>query len=110
MVGLDDWDFPELWTTVDGDRVVSMFLNRIPGADGSWHEVPGVSVMEYAGDGRFRAETDLINMVHIHEAIGDSGWSPTGADERAASAAAPLRRARLGHERTGPVAPGGSTR
>jgi ketosteroid isomerase-like protein len=78
MVGLDDWDFPEIWTTVDGDRVVSMFLNRIPGADGSWHEVPGVSVMEYAGDGRFGAESDLINMVHIHEALGDSGWSPTG--------------------------------
>ena len=78
MVGLDDWDFPELWTTADGDRVISLFLNRIPGADGSWHDVPGVSILEYAGGGQFRAETDLINMVHIQEVLGDSGWTPTG--------------------------------
>ncbi len=78
MVGLDDWEFPELWTAVDGERVISMFLNRIPSPDGTWHEVPGISMLEYAGDGKFRAETDLINMVHLQEALADAGWVPTG--------------------------------
>lgn len=79
MSGID-WTFPEEWTIVDGDRVVTMFQNRLPGRrpDGGPWQVPGVSVLTYAGDGRFSSETDLINMVHLFEVMQESGWRPDG--------------------------------
>ena len=33
MMGLDDWRFPEEWTMADGDRVVSMWWNQLPGTE-----------------------------------------------------------------------------
>ena len=80
MAGLDDWIFPEEWRMVDGDRVVAMFQNRLPGDrdDGRPHQAPGLSILTYAGDGRFSSETDLINMVHMFEVMKASGWMPTG--------------------------------
>ena len=80
MTGLDDWSFPEEWTMADGDRVVAMWFNRLPGAreDGSPHQAPGISVLHYAGDGRFSFEMDLLNMAEVGEVIGASGWAPPG--------------------------------
>lgn len=53
MQGLEDWKFPTDWCVIEGNRVVSKFRNQLPGqrADGTYYEVPGVSVLEYAGDG-----------------------------------------------------------
>jgi hypothetical protein len=80
MVGLDDWRFPEEWTVADGDRVVSMWWNQLPGkrADGSPYRVAGVSVLRYAGDGKFDYEHDIFNMQQVLEVIAESGWKPTG--------------------------------
>ena len=80
MEGLQDWTFPEEWTVVEGDRVVSFWWNRLPGSrdDGAPHQAPGVSILRYAGDGRFFYEHDLLNMTEIGEVIGASGWQPTG--------------------------------
>ena len=80
MAGLADWTFPEEWTTVDGDRVVSMWWNQLPGqrADGSPYRVAGVSILRYAGDGKFDYEYDIFNMVQVLEVITESGWQPTG--------------------------------
>ncbi len=80
MAGLDDWVFPEEWTMVDGDRVVTFWWNRLPGnrADGSPNQAPGVSILHYAGDGRFDHELDILNMAEVIELIGGSGWRPTG--------------------------------
>ena len=80
MTGLDDWSFPEEWTMVDGDRVVSFWWNRLPGtrADGSPYQAPGVSILHYAGDGRFSYELDLLNMAEVAELLTDSGWMPAG--------------------------------
>ena len=46
MLGLEDWRFPEEWTMADGDRVVSMWWNQLPGnrADGSLYRVAGLSL------------------------------------------------------------------
>ncbi len=79
MEGLD-WDFPEIWTMVSGTRLVTMFQNRLPQrrSDGGHFECPGISVLEYAGDSQFNAETDIINMAHMMEVIGESGWTPAG--------------------------------
>ena len=80
MSGLGDWVFPEEWTMVDGDRVVTFWWNRLPGLrpDGSPNQAPGVSILRYAGDGRFDHELDILNMAEVMELIGDSGWRPTG--------------------------------
>lgn len=80
MEGLQDWTFPEAWTVVEGDRVVSFWWNRLPGSrdDGTPHQAPGVSILRYGGDGRFFYEHDLLNMTEVGEVIGASGWQPTG--------------------------------
>mgnify|MGYP001819735059 CR=1 FL=1 len=80
MAGLDDWEFPEQWTMIEGDRVVSSWWNRLPGSrdDGTPYQALGISVMRYAGWGRFDYSHDLLNMAEVHELIADSGWSPSG--------------------------------
>ena len=80
MLGLEDWKFPTQWTMIDGNRVVSMWYNRLAGQrdDGTHYETPGVSIMHYAGNGKFNFEMDLLNMTHVNEIIGESGWLPKG--------------------------------
>jgi ketosteroid isomerase-like protein len=80
MQGLDDWEFPEQWTMVEGNRIVSFWWNRLPGRreDGTPYQAPGVSIVHYAGDGRFSYELDLLNMQEVGELFGESKWSPTG--------------------------------
>jgi ketosteroid isomerase-like protein len=78
MAGLEDWTFPHQWSVVEGNRLVAFWMNRLGGAreDGTPYEAPGVSIMEYAGQGRFSSEVDLLNMVHVGELIAESGWRP----------------------------------
>ena len=78
MAGLEGWTFPELWTVVDGDRVVTAWWNRLPGArpDGSPYQALGISVLRYAGDGRFCYESDVLNMAEVAELVAESGWTP----------------------------------
>jgi ketosteroid isomerase-like protein len=78
MAGLEGWTFPHEWTLVDGDRIVTRWQNRLPGAraDGSPFEAPGLSIFTYAGSGTFSYEEDLLNMVHVTELIRESGWRP----------------------------------
>jgi hypothetical protein len=80
MVGLDDWRFPEEWTVASEDRVVSMWWNQLPGrrTDGSLYRVAGLSVLYYAGDGKFDYEYDVFNMQQVMDVIAESGWKPTG--------------------------------
>lgn len=76
MAGLDDWRFPHGEAFIEGDRVVLTWSNRLPGQrdDGSHYEVPGISLLTYAGDGRFSYEEDVMNMVHLMEVIAESGY------------------------------------
>ena len=78
MQGLEGWKFSTDWCVIEGNRVVSKFRNQLPGQrpDGTSYEVPGVSVLEYAGDGKFSFEEDIINMVHLYEVLNKSGWVP----------------------------------
>lgn len=78
MQGLDGWAFPEAWTMVEGNRVVSMWWQDMgAGPDGEPVRCPGISILYYAGDGRFAYEHDLMNMAHVMEAITASGWTPS---------------------------------
>jgi ketosteroid isomerase-like protein len=78
MAGLEGWSFPDEWTMVDGDRVVSFWWNRLPGTDAEGRPVqaPAFSVLHYAGDGLFDYELDLVNMAEVLELIVGSGWTP----------------------------------
>ena len=78
MSGLDDWSFPHEWKMVDGNRLVAAWKNRLPGQrdDGTYYEAQGISIMLYAGDGKFSYEEDLLNMAHIFQLIGECGWTP----------------------------------
>jgi ketosteroid isomerase-like protein len=78
MAGLEGWTFPHLWRAIDGDRIVAGWKNRLPGRrpDGSHYEAQGVSILLYAGGGKFSYEEDLLNMVHVFELIEESGWTP----------------------------------
>jgi len=84
MAGLDGWTFPEEWTMADGDRVVSFWWNRLPGTggDGRPLQAPGVSVLRYAGDGRFDHELDILNMAEVFEIMKQSDWRPSAAMNR----------------------------
>jgi ketosteroid isomerase-like protein len=78
MAGLETWTFPHEWTLVDGPRVVSFWQNRLPGRapDEGPLQAPGISVLHYAGNGKFSYELDVLNMVQVTELIAQSGWRP----------------------------------
>lgn len=79
MAGLDAWEYPEQWTMVDGDRVVAMFDQTIHGTDGTTYKQAGISVLYYAGGGKFSYEMDLMNMAHINADLKSAEWAPAGA-------------------------------
>lgn len=78
MAGLEEWSFPHEWRVIDGDLIVAGWQNRLPGTrpDGSPYQALGVSVIRYAGGGRFSSEEDVLNMVHVVELMRESGWQP----------------------------------
>ena len=67
MVGLEEWKFPVEFYAIDGDNVIVKWKQQLPGSrpDGRPWEQSGVSTLIYAGDGKFRYEEDLLNMVHV---------------------------------------------
>jgi len=77
MVGLDDWSFPVEFTAIDGDDVVIKWTQVLPGtdADGKARSQSGYSRLVYAGDGRFRYEEDLLNMVQVIDDLKAVGWT-----------------------------------
>ena len=78
MAGFQGWTFPEEWTMVDGDRLVTYWWNRLPGsrADGSPYQAPAFSLLHHAGDGLFDYELDVLNIAEIGELIVESAWLP----------------------------------
>jgi hypothetical protein len=61
------WTFPHEWAVIDGDRIVTKWQNRAPGrrADGSHLEAPGISVIDYAGGGKFKSQWDLYDRLSV---------------------------------------------
>lgn len=64
--GWAGWSFPILDWAIDGDRIISHWVNRGPGArpDGSRYETHGVSFITYAGGGKFSSQYDLFDIGH----------------------------------------------
>ena len=74
MKGLQGWDFPHFWEAIDGNRVFLRWSNRIPGAA---EDNLGLSILEYAGDGKFSYEEDLYSESHLAKVMAESGWRPS---------------------------------
>ncbi len=66
MEGWENWTFPYIFRMVDGERVMTQWMNRGPGRrpDGSYYETPGVSWFSYAGKGKFCYQFDLFDIAH----------------------------------------------
>lgn len=63
------WTYPFEWIAIDGDRVITKWSNRAPGtrANGEPIECPGMSVLEYAGGGKFKSQFDLFDRLSVKE-------------------------------------------
>ncbi|MBK9561504.1 MAG: hypothetical protein IPO44_18705 [Candidatus Microthrix sp.] len=90
MDGLD-WRFPTDLYLIDGDTVLIKWRQVIPGADGAAYEQSGYSHLIYAGGGQFRYNEDQLNMTHVIEDLGVSGWRPPEGMSMAMPPAAPNR-------------------
>jgi hypothetical protein len=77
MRGLDDWGFPILAVAYDTDSgtILNHWMNRLPGTrpDGTFYDVPGASVITYAGDGKISRQMDLFDTARMFAAIEE--WS-----------------------------------
>jgi hypothetical protein len=68
------WTYPYDWVAIDGDRVVTRWWNRAPNrrVDGSPIQAPGMSVLEYAGGGRWKSQFDLYDRLSVKAAAEES--------------------------------------
>ena len=68
--------FPAAWYVVDEERgwIICEILNRMkdPG-DGSIHEGANITILKYAGDGKWASEEDVYNPARFIEMI--QSWS-----------------------------------
>ena len=71
MTGIEDWTFPVDKVFVDGDEVVVKYRQVLP--DG--RQQSAYTTLLYAGEGKFRYEEDVLNMVHVFEDLTASGWT-----------------------------------
>lgn len=64
--GWEGWSFPILSWAINGDQIISHWVNRGPGLrpDGSYYETHGVSFITYGGDGKFSSQSDLFDIAH----------------------------------------------
>jgi hypothetical protein len=72
------WTFPITYWTVNGDQIISHWLNRGPGKrpDGSYYETSGVSLITYGGQGKFKSQYDLFDIghqMHLCDELEDAG-------------------------------------
>jgi hypothetical protein len=65
--GWQGWTFPIIDYAINGDRIISHWLNRGPGRrpDGGYYEQHGVSFITYGGGGKFSSQYDLFDIAHM---------------------------------------------
>jgi ketosteroid isomerase-like protein len=75
MKPLVGWSYPTEWCVVEGDRVVFLWHNRLPGRrpDGSWYEFSGITTMVYAGGGLFSSQEDVYNFEETRRVMKEWG-------------------------------------
>ena len=75
------------WSIIEGDRVAFYIWNHLPDPEGgdARYSFPNLSVIEYAGDGKWGFEEDLYNPADANRVVGDwfraGGSTDTPPDE-----------------------------
>ena len=72
------WEYPMDWLTIDGNRVIFKWrtvLSNIDERPGGY-EFAGITILEYAGSGKFSFQEDIYNMKECEKVIGE--WSGAG--------------------------------
>lgn len=73
------WTHETAWTAVDGARAICRWVERSPRIGGREPiDVCGITVFEYAGEGRFRAQEDVYNAHEMERAI--VAWVSAGGE------------------------------
>lgn len=64
--GWEGWSFPYISRAVDGNEVITHWMNRGPGKrpDGRYYETHGISFLTYVGDGKFSYQYDMFDIAH----------------------------------------------
>jgi ketosteroid isomerase-like protein len=71
MAPLVGWEYPVHWHLVGGDKIVSYWENVMPSPPGDEQRYSffGITVMTYAGDGRWSREEDMYNGKEMDAAL-----------------------------------------
>ncbi len=74
MAGLDEWTFPLQWVVIDEGRVVTHWLNRLPGQrrEGGYFEFPGISTITYDDEGRIADQLDFYDRLQALQVIAEA--------------------------------------
>jgi limonene-1,2-epoxide hydrolase len=74
MAGLDAWTFPIQWIAIDEGRVVTHWLNRLPGQrrGGGYFEFPGISTIAYDDEGRIADQLDFYDRLQALQVIAEA--------------------------------------
>jgi ketosteroid isomerase-like protein len=72
------WEYPVDWTLIEGNRAVVRWWNVLPNPDGRSepYRFAGISVLDYAGDGKFSRQEDFYNMKECEQVLRE--WFAAG--------------------------------
>jgi hypothetical protein len=78
MAPLVGWQYPIHWHLVGDGRIVTYWENVMPTPDGDdrRHSFFGMTVLSYAGDGKFSRQEDIYNGKEMDAAV--AGWLEAG--------------------------------
>ncbi len=72
------WEYPMDWVTIDGNRVIFKWRTVLSNIDhrSGGYEFAGITILEYAGSGKFSLQEDIYNMKECEKVMGE--WSEAG--------------------------------
>jgi hypothetical protein len=78
MAGLDGFSYPTDVVAIEGDDVLIAWRQVVAGLELDGHplEHTGVTILRYAGEGRFSFEEDLMNVAKVGADLMAAGWEP----------------------------------
>ncbi len=72
------WEYPMDWLTIDDNRVIFRWRTVLSNVDDrpGGYEFAGITILEYAGSGKFSFQEDIYNMKECEKVIAE--WSGAG--------------------------------
>jgi predicted SnoaL-like aldol condensation-catalyzing enzyme len=81
MTPFPNMTFSVDWHVIEGDRVAFYIWNHLPDPEGgdAFHSFPNISLIDYAGDGKWSREEDFYNPADANRVVG--GWYKAGGSK-----------------------------